>query len=471
MDDVPDGAPSTATREEVLKLALAGRADEARSLCLERCRTDPGNAEAWFLCGAVAGQLGRLEEAIECALRAVALCPEHPGAHYNLGQAYVRQRQYEKAATSYREVLRLHPDDAEAHNALGHALECQGDYRGAAAQYRETLRIRPQHAEACNNLGNALAGLGRHGEAVALYRRAIQLAPRYAEAHNNLAATLQGLRRGAEAVHHYQEALRLRPDYLKARINLGHLLQRQRRYDDAAACFREVLRRDPDHAAARYLLAALEGTAAQRTPPEFVRDLFDGYADHFDRHLTGDLRYRVPQMLSDLVRRILTPAPGTLDILDLGCGTGLCGSLFRDLARTLTGVDLAPKMLEQARQKGVYDELVLADITQPLAGRERAHDLILAADVLIYLGDLAPLFTACRGTLRQGGVFALSIETLKEGHGYRLLPSGRFAHSKAYLRTAAHSAGMAQLASTAVILRKDAGQPVPGAIFLLRNEH
>ena len=158
--------------------------------------------------------------------------------------------------------------------------------------------------------------------------------------------------------------------------------------------------------------------------------LFDTYAEQYDKHLVKQLHYRGPQLLRAAVADL--PADRALEVLDLGCGTGLCGVSFRDLARTLTGIDLSPGMLARARQHGVYDELLQSDIAGFLLSSSTRYDLILAADVFVYVGDLAGVFQGASRVLRPAGRFIFTVEA-HEGEGFVVRPSGRFAHSLAYL--------------------------------------
>ena len=156
-----------------------------------------------------------------------------------------------------------------------------------------------------------------------------------------------------------------------------------------------------------------------------------------------------------------------MDIIDRGCGTGLCGLQFRDLARTLTGVDLSPKMLEKARERNVYDNLIVADLATVLRAPGASYDLIIAADVFIYIGDLAPVFDACRAALRTGGLFAFSLEAGEEDVPYILRTSGRYAHATGYIRMLAETAGLKVISHDHVIIRKEITDPIPGYIFVL----
>jgi predicted TPR repeat methyltransferase len=212
-----------------------------------------------------------------------------------------------------------------------------------------------------------------------------------------------------------------------------------------------------------YQLAALgEEAAPAMPPPQYVAALFDQYADDFDHHLQHVLQYRAPQLLLAALDEAGMLA-GDIDALDLGCGTGLCGPLLRPYARALAGVDLSPQMLEQARRREVYDELACADIVEYLQARAAPCNLLVAADVLVYFGDLQPVFRAARRVLAEGGAFAFTVEAQEAGD-YVLRPTGRYAHSRAYLEALAQAHGFQARSIAGQVLRKDDAQDISGLV-------
>jgi predicted TPR repeat methyltransferase len=237
---------------------------------------------------------------------------------------------------------------------------------------------------------------------------------------------------------------------------------------EAAACVgKKLLELWPASPSLRYLLQAVTGDSAlDRSAPEYVIAHFDEFAPGFDAQLVGALGYDIPEKLCTAVRELALPGP-LLDTLDAGCGTGLCGPLLRPLSRTLTGVDLSPKMLEQAAKRGVYDALACEDLAAFLTREQVPFDLIVAADVLVYFGDLAPVFSAAASALKSGGIFACSTEW-QAGERYRLQPSGRFAHAPAYVLSSAHPAFEAVI-SIETTIRLEARQRLLGNLFVFRK--
>ena len=207
---------------------------------------------------------------------------------------------------------------------------------------------------------------------------------------------------------------------------------------------------------------------ANRLPPSYARHLFDQFADDYDRRMLEELFYRAPLILRGLADMLLPAASGTLDILDLGCGTGLAGKSFRDLARRLDGVDLSPGMIERAHGLGIYENLVVADVETFQKRKGHSYDLILAADVLVYLGDLAAVFRGAASRLKPGGFFLFTLEK-QDAPGYALGPKRRYRHSRSYVTEEAARAGFEVMGLLECSPRQDAGVPVEGLAAALQR--
>jgi predicted TPR repeat methyltransferase len=276
----------------------------------------------------------------------------------------------------------------------------------------------------------------------------------------------------------FREVLEREPHHLPALRWLATLLQNRGCHDEAAAFRRRRVALEVEQlgvpAAARreveaFKLAA-EGYGPQpaRAPAPFVTAHFDTFAGSFDHHMRENLQYRGPELLREAMVRVQTPAGPVLDVLDIGCGTGLAGPLFRPWARQLHGVDLSAGMADRARDRRVYDHLEIGELTGTLADRPDRYDLILAADVLIYFGDVSPVLAGVRKALRPGGWFAFSAERGPEP-GFTLGPTGRYAHGLAYLRSAATAAGLEEVQAEEVILRLEDNGAVHAHVIVLRK--
>ena len=215
-----------------------------------------------------------------------------------------------------------------------------------------------------------------------------------------------------------------------------------------------------------HFLRAQFGLRPARAADRYVRVLFDEYAESFEDHLMLDLRYAAPNLVFDIVSDRL--GDKRLQIVDLGCGTGLCGPLFRPFTAEMVGVDLSPRMLQIADRKKCYDQLIESEIFEFLAAQDRVFDLCLAADVFVYFGDLDELFCAIANTLRSGGYLAFTVETTERA-GWVLQRNGRYAHSDEHVENCARSTGLQAVKRKTAVLRMQADRPVDGTVWLLRK--
>ena len=372
----------------------------------------------------------------------------------------------------YRQVLRLRPEEPNAHNLLGVLARQRGDVAAALRHTERALALRPDAPVFLANRGATLAEAGRLAEAVIALRSALARRPEDPVSLRNLGQALCALGDARAALDPLEAAVRLAPEAPEPWLALAHARREAGDITGAAAAAETAIARAAAAPAmaeqARFLLAALgHGEAPARAPAAYVRDLFDQFAPRFDAELTGRLAYRTPALLASLLAEAGLPAARRLRVLDLGCGTGLSGMAFRPFARRLEGVDLSPRMLAEARRRGLYDALHEADLLDWLPARSGAFDLIAAADVLNYLGDLGPALAAMATALAPGGLAAFSVEA-GEGEPFALGEAMRYRHDPAHVAALAEAAGFAVAARQAETLRLERGQPVEGALFLLR---
>ncbi len=448
---------------------LAGEATKAEECCRRSLELQPGSAYARFnLANALQAQ-GKLPEAEVEYEAALQLEPGSVSGWSMLAQTRVGLRKFAEAEAAATRALGLNPHLGEAHFTLGRVLEARGEMQRARDHFTQAAELLPTLAEAHLRLGQILQHLGDYAGAVPCYQRAIDKNPDLVRAHCLLGECLQELKRPVEAEKSYRRALTLNNDYVQAHDRFAYLLITLNRNAEAAEHFAEVLRINPNNEQARHMLAAQQGDTTPTAPAHYVAGLFDTYADTFDSTLVGQLNYRTPEHLYELVSQQLAPATNSLDIIDLGCGTGLCAPLFRGMARTLHGIDLAPRMIEKARERKLYDALDVGDIVVALKSRTAAWDLAISADVFVYIGDLQEVFTACSSALRPGGLLAFSVEASDDSDTYVLRPSGRYAHALSYIRSLGAAAGLHEVAHRAVFLRHEKGKKMPGYIFLLRR--
>ncbi|SDG65879.1 MULTISPECIES: tetratricopeptide repeat protein [unclassified Duganella] len=485
--------------QQAVELHQQGRLQPAQALYRQVLELNPQQFDALHLLGVIARQQGDAAGAIELISRAIAISDGQANAHCNLGVALLDVGQAGEALASHERALALNPSYALAWSNRGNALRRLGRLDDALDSYQRALAIQPQYAEAhCNraivlqdqgryldalgaaedalNLkdryadawlarGHALHCLRHLPEAVESFDRAIHLRPDWAQAYGAQGASLQRLGEFAAALDSYDQALKHQPDYALAHYQRGNALRSLDRREEAIAAYRAALAHGDNPETIAFALASVgEGETPASLPNDYVRSLFDQYANYFDQHLTEVLGYKTPAVLDALLRHV---APSSeLSTVDLGCGTGLCAPYLRAYSRKLYGIDLSQQMLDKAAERGLYDELACADLLAYLHGRDAAFDLAVAADVFVYIGDLAPVFRAVHATLRPGGRFCFSVEA-GEGADYMLRPSNRYAHTLEYLQRLATQTGFKVLATQALDAREENGAPIAAHALVL----
>jgi predicted TPR repeat methyltransferase len=446
-------------------LFLSGRQDEALAAYDRVLAMRPELPEVWFGRANACYQLKRYDDALAAYDKALTLKPDLTDAWLGRGNTLCFLKRYDAALAAHDKALALKPDFAEAWLGRSSIFGNLGRHEDSLAGFDKALTIRPDLAEAWLGRANACHLLKRYGDALAAYEKALTLKPDSAEAWFNCGAVFALLRRHEDAVASFDKTLAIKPDLAEAWLARGEALHALNRPDEAIVAFREALAKGGNAEAIRYLLASLGADAAPAiTPKRLITELFDQYADRFDEHLIGTLKYRAPDLLFDAMTRFVDSRK--LDILDLGCGTGLLGARFHPLARTLIGLDLSPNMLRVSQQRQIYDSLVCGELTEFLRTQTKAFDLAISTDVFIYIGDLSGIFQGVRGALRDGGLFGFSVE-ISEEQDFILRPNRRYAHSGAYLRKLAEDHRFALETIEPHVIRQDDRNDVHGYIAIL----
>ena len=414
-----------------------GHLDLAEGLYHALLAARPDDVDALHFLGVLRHQRRDSEAAVALIRRALELAPAEAGIWNNLGNVLLESRRVDEAIEAYARSLALVPGFAEAHNNIGTIHRSRGEWEAAEAAYRRALAVQPERADTWHNLANLMLAQRRVREAV-----------------------IYGCR-----------ALTLKPDHAPSRKLLGLAHATLGEFDKAAAVYREWLAEEPENPVARHHLAACTGDSVPgRAADSYVEKTFDEFAQSFDAKLE-QLQYRAPDLIGSALAAACTAAAGGLDILDAGCGTGLCGPIVRAHARELTGVDLSAGMLQRAQLRGVYDRLHKAELTHYLSAHEERWDVVLSADTLCYFGDLEGVFFAALGALRAGGWLLFTVEALTESSEdpFRLQANGRYVHARDYVATALGSAGFSEIGIGSEVLRKECGEPVAGWMVVARK--
>lgn len=469
---MPDGTkvPIPAALQTAMQLHQAGRLRKAGEIYRRMLDLQPQHADAMHLLGVVEHQMGNYPQAIKLIQQAIGISPNVGMFHNNLGKALFALGKLDDAVEQYRNALSLQANFPDACYNLGEALRAQNQLDEAEAQLKQALVLNPAYAEACFALGAVKQAQRNCEMAGEWYAKALAIRPDDAFLHNSVAMGLRLQGRLDDASVHCQRAIALKPEQAAFYSNLAQILKGQGKLTDAAQALEKVLTLKPDDETCRHLLAAMRNETTERAPASYVRDTFDYYAENFDAHLVNKLEYRTPEQLAELIVAHVRPSVGSLNVLDMGCGTGLFGVCIKPYARRLVGVDLSPKMVEQADKRAIYDELVVADLLKWLGQQEAtSFDLLAASDVFNYLGNLTPVFEQARRILRSGGMLAFSIEIGSDpDKDYCLASTGRYQQTPAYIRRLAQAQGFSEVRSQSVAIRKEQDVPVQGELCLFK---
>lgn len=426
---------------------------------------NPKFGDAYYNQGVLQLKLGDLSAAKDSLEKALAFNPKNPVIYGQMSQIYLQQGDYAQAIEALQKRLMLQPQHADSWDYLGAAYLADNQPEEAVHCFEKVLQITHQHPECYEHLAAAYLKLDDKEKALTYFLRQLEIQPTV-NAYYNIGALLIEKNRHREAVSYLKQAVALDPLHLPAHLNLGVLYLKWQDNVEARHHYQQAAQIKPGDPEIQHILMALtQNKTPDKAPAEYLKNLFDQYASYYDKHLSEGLRYRVPQQLHAAIYEETHAEQPEWTILDLGCGTGLCGVLFKEFAAKLIGVDISQEMVSIAEKKNIYDELVVEDVEKAL---DRYHDidLILAADVFTYIGDLNLIFEKAKRVLKPGGLFAFSVEKT-EKTPFELQASVRYAHSRAYLEQLIQTYAFAPLRFQEIILRTQKEQPVYGYMVII----
>lgn len=395
----------------------------------------------------------------------------HLDANYLLGTLYAEQGELAKALKFMQQAAEINPRSHMIQNNLGNIYQLSGQFDKAIACYQRALDFEPNMPEVQNNLGNIYKNQEQLVEAEACYRRALLLRPDFVEVYCNLGGVLRSLKKFQEAIENYRKALDLSPPFKAAYEGLGICYAELGERDQAVACFNRYLEIDSgDNSEVKLRLAQLNaGEIPKRYPAAVMLTTYEKKAQNWDADIQRPgMEFLGPRHVREMLEELKLSQARQLDILDIGCGTGVCGEYLRGYAKHLEGVDLSPHMLAQAQKKGYYDKLECADAIGYMQGCKRTFDLLIASGVLILFGDLMPVFQAATRLLKPGGIFVFTLYR-SESEAVMVRHNLHFAHSAAYVQETAEAAGLQVVLLKQEVHEYDLGEPQPGWIAALRK--
>jgi predicted TPR repeat methyltransferase len=409
-------------------------------------------------------------------------------AHEQLAQLALKTDNFELALHHYDEYLALNHHAIEAWNNRGAILMRIKHYEEAMTSFLQVLKLAPQHASARYNLATLYLQKNQLKEAIWEYTLYLRLEPSDSEGHYNLGVALMMSGQLSEALQAFQETLALNTYSIDAWCNLAAIYTRQHEMQKAYDAYQKVLSLQPEHSTAQFMVSALlqsktvkkvvEGEQVHdiphSAPLDYVRTLFNNYAAYFDDHLQHILHYQVPQQLYHMMSPYLEKKQ--FNTLDLGCGTGLSALAFQSVIKHLIGVDIASEMLMQAKEKGLYHDLIENDLISFCQDSFSKYDLILCVDTLVYFGELTPLFEAISNIAAPNAYFGFSIETYSPNSlsdtpklGYQLQSTGRYQHHLNYIIHLAQQTGWRIVQKTQVKGRMNQNEAVNIGLFLFQK--
>jgi predicted TPR repeat methyltransferase len=424
-------------------------------------------AKSLFLEGIQHFEAGHFEEAEQRFTGSLIALPGRASTLTNRGATRLRLGRPQDALADLELALATNPDDAEAWAHRGVALGELGRVEEALVCDDKVIALVPDSAPAWLHRGLMLTHLSRHTDALAAFEQLTKINPQQGEAWLHHGEALLRLAREKEALASFDKCLTVAPDAAFAWGRRGAILKQLDRPEEAAEAFERAIALGHDVEMNAYLLASVANRTAPATAPRrYVQSLFDGYADDFDKHLVEVLHYQAHTVLVEHLRRLADRSFAS--VLDLGCGTGLSAPLLRPIASYLEGVDLSAKMVERSRALSLYNKVFEAELVDHLAATPRTYDLLVATDVFIYIGDLAPAFAGVRRVIDADGIFCFSVEQAGNNIDFMLQARLTYAHSESYLRKLAAQHGFEVLEITSHPVREDQRVPVMGLYAYLK---
>lgn len=446
----------------------------------------------------------KLDEAILHYGKVLEFQPDHVQTHYNLGLLFLKQKKIDEAIRQFNNVINIAPHMLEPYHQLANLYLLKEEYEKARAYYQEVLNIDPEHTDTLVNLGvlniklnkpqlaidyftkalaididnfearNNIAALfmqhNRHENALRHYKHLLKLSPNHIEAHYNIAVAYMALGHLDEALEHYYCVLNMNSQHQDAITNLGAVYLKKGYVEKAIEKFQQVLTINPHNSTVRYMLSAIKGNSTDETAPlEYVKNLFDNYALYYDKHMQETLNYQLPYHFRKAYNDVYGNNRGMhLNFLDLGCGTGFGAEVFRDLGLKMYGVDLSEHMLKIAETKKLYHCLTAQDVVEYLIQSSDSFDIIVALDVLGYLGKLEDLFVNVYRRLNMNGCFIFSVEK-SDVYPYQLNPTMRFSHHTEYIKKCLTSLNFIVAYQQSVVARQQDQKNVEVEIYLIKK--
>lgn len=376
---------------------------------------------------------GHNDEALDLIKRLLALFPDAFLLHYNAGLIYFEKELFERALPHFEAAFTEVPDEPNI----------------------------------VYNLALCYKKLKQHDNAITLFEQLLSFGDRSEDTLYSLADCHREISSFETAVVLYQQILENNPQHKSATSNLAYTLHRMGDTKAALSMYKKVVELSPEHTGAQHMIAALTGNPNIDMEAKYVEELFDGYSDTFEKSLLDTLEYQVPKLLKNLLVTTFGDKLQYDHALDIGCGTGLAALEISPFCSQITGFDLSAKMVDKAKEKEVYQNLVATDITTFSEQTTERFDLLIAADVFAYLGELDTTFTELSSIAHPKAQLAFTIEHLSNSdQTYAIQSTGRFAHAPEYIEALAKQHSMRLVTKAQENLRREGDKWIVGWLFI-----
>ncbi len=380
-----------------------------------------------------------------------------------------QNNRFDKAEKMYSYLVEICPQSLVVNYNYGLLLFENNLFDRALGMYKKAVSLAPDNQDVLYNYALCLKNCGDFNETIVTYKKILSENPSDIDSLYNLACCYKDCKEIHNAIQSYTQVLELDPDHTSALNNLAYLYHKLGNLEQAQPLYERLVKIIPDHSSALYMLASMRGDETSSAPKEYVTEVFNTYSTHYEESLITELGYDVPNIMRRHFNTLFKEQAKFSYGIDLGCGTGLAALAFADTCHHFTGIDLSEKMLREADKKGLYDTLIPIDIEEYLKRKEACYDIIIAADVFTYLGELRDIFQALNETASDNAYFCFSTEKTHK-NAFQLRQTGRFAHSASYIIKLCEQTGWKVLQRFPENLRKENDKWVEGNIFFLQKE-
>lgn len=411
--------------------------------------------------------LSNQEKAISLYKKSLEIKPDYIDALICLGRLYV-EFDFDESFFNFNRALQLNKQNTDILNYLGDLHFKYEKYEQAEEYFQKALSHNQSDNISMSNLGICLYRLGHTHSAITHLQKSLEIEPNYISALNNLAVIYIDLENYKEGLSLLQKVISLDKNNYLANKNAGLLYTKLEDFKKAKIFLENALKYNKDDDELNFIYDSVNNKTPKNAPLSYVESLFNNYAKNFERSLTKALDYKFPKKMCEFFLD-RSDIPNTYDnAIDLGCGTGLSGKVFRDYVDFFTGVDLSKNMLDIAKKKKIYDELLIGDICNILERSTKKYNLFIIADVFIYIGELQDVFSKIKNRSEEGAIVVFSTEHL-EAEDYRLVKQ-RYRHSKNYIEKILKQNNFNLIDFKTEKLRKDNNNYINGGIYLAKYE-